>query len=544
MSVVPVNFIREIFDLDDGKFSLVQNDLLLCYNFIGGVRGTIAVSLFNRIIRNVFFKKFMINEEILRIGSLWSNPLTISEIMADCFSRFDSETRYKSTKNNYNTYITDLIDNKVFYKFGKNNFYAYTYEKNIFSWGYMCKDVSYVYPQTLRRLIKTEDDLFNLFWNVKKTGSDFYVMEMDEFVYNFACFIDQVIISMAPTVKNRFRRFDKVAESAKLYLDEIRSVLEKTKDFEGYEEDCMFQINLLPLSLQERFDASEITPSEQNGSKPFKPILNKYRGSQLYAVRKAMERTEEARDLSEGSLRVSEKPSHLISLLERKIKEIRGITGDKVVIKNVVRETEACKSLYDLFVDYKLNKETFIREWIDWYVRNMEEKISADYIIITSLSKTFLKFKEEKEREEREKGAYSSLYENINDCFKKSIDIEQICRKYGLIFVYNYLWVTQGRKEAEAQFENLLFSLEAMLPQVQRSVLWEMQKATHCNRSRRCGYFDKDSLIKVKMGEFLVKTACTYKDFGLSSFDRPNSEEAAFWEKIKHELTNREKTKT
>lgn len=540
MNKIPVNIIRDAFDLDDGKFSLVQNDLLLCYNFIGGVRGTIAVSLFNRIISNVYLQTLKVDEEVLRVGSLWSNPITIHDVMSDSFSGFSSESKYRSAKNNYNMYITDLLENKVFYRFGKNNFYAYTYEKNVFSWGYMCKDFSYIYPQTLKRLIKTEGDLWDLFWNVKKPGSESYVMELDEFMFNFASFIDDKIVYMAPSVKNLFRRFDKISENARLYIDEIKKILENVDDFAGYEEDCMFNNQSMPISLQEKF--GELVPSDE---KNYTHQKNNRSRSQLYGVRRKLVKFKEVENLEESELKVSENPEHLLSLFERRVKSIRGFEKDRVVFKNIALECLACKELYDLLVGLKVNKESFIREWIDWYVHHrLDIKINAGHVAINSMIKTFNEFSEKKSREESERGAYSSLYENIEDSFVKSVDIESICRKYGFVFVYNYLLVTQGRKEAESHFESLLLSLESMPAQTQKSALYDMQKATHCNRSRRCGFFDKDSEIKKKLGELMVKTCCTYKDFGLSVLERPNSEETAFWEKIKYELADREKNQT
>lgn len=478
-STIPVTMIKSWFDMSDGNFSIIQNNLMLCYNFVGGVKGKIAIVLFNRITGSVCFEKVETQEKILRIGSLWSNPLTISDILCDCFSEFDSKQKYNSTKNNYVSYLKDLLNNGVFFRFGKNNFYSYTYEKNIFSWGYMCSGESYVYPQTVKKLIASEDDLMKLFWNSKKPDFS-YVMTLDEFTSSFAVFVDEIVCRLPPQTKNKFRRFDKSKESARLYINETKRILLDTEDFEGYKESSTFEIRRLPITMQEKIksekDFDELIPEEEFSG--YKPKIQKVAKSKLYVIQKRFSKFETLSKVDDESLKVSEKSDHLISFFERRIKELKGITGSCVIFKNVSKEYLACQELYDLVVNEKEEKENFIREWIQWYVRQLSEKeIDGNYIAVRGLVKTFDNFKSMRRREHEEIGEFSSLYNDIEENIKNSFDLADVCRKFGLTLTYNYLCVTQGQREANAQFEHLLESLKTTVPESRRTIIWEMQKA-------------------------------------------------------------------
>ena len=534
-STIPVTMIKSWFDMSDGNFSIIQNNLMLCYNFVGGVKGKIAIVLFNRITGSVCFEKVETQEKILRIGSLWSNPLTISDILCDCFSEFDSKQKYNSTKNNYVSYLKDLLNNGVFFRFGKNNFYSYTYEKNIFSWGYMCSGESYVYPQTVKKLIASEDDLMKLFWNSKKPDFS-YVMTLDEFTSSFAVFVDEIVCRLPPQTKNKFRRFDKSKESARLYINETKRILLDTEDFEGYKESSTFEIRRLPITMQEKIksekDFDELIPEEEFSG--YKPKIQKVAKSKLYVIQKRFSKFETLSKVDDESLKVSEKSDHLISFFERRIKELKGITGSCVIFKNVSKEYLACQELYDLVVNEKEEKENFIREWIQWYVRQLSEKeIDGNYIAVRGLVKTFDNFKSMRRREHEEIGEFSSLYNDIEENIKNSFDLADVCRKFGLTLTYNYLCVTQGQREANAQFEHLLESLKTTVPESRRTIIWEMQKATYCNRSNMCGLFDSENKVRLNFEKFFIEIHCTAEDFNLDVCSFPDVEEAAFWKRTK-----------
>jgi len=526
--------------MSDGNFSVIQNNLMLCYNFIGGVKGKIAISLFNRITGSVCFEKVETQEKILRIGSLWSNPLTISDILCDCFSEFDSKQKYISTKNNYMLYLKDLIDNGVFFRFGKNNFYSYTYEKNIFSWGYMCSGERYIYPQTIKKLLASEDDLMKLFWNIKKPDSS-HIMTLDEFIISFAVFVDEIVCKLPPQVKNRLRKFDKSKESARLYINETKKILSATDDFEGYTESSTFEIRRLPLTMQEKItsqkDFREIIPEEEFSG--YKPKIQKAAKSKLYMIQKRFSKFESLEKINDESLKISEKQDHLISFFDRRIKELKGITGSCVIFKNVSKEYLACKELYDLVSSLNEEKENFIREWIQWYVRQLkQEEIDGDYVAIRGLVKTFDRFSNIRRRERGEE-EFSSLYNDIEETIKNSFDLADVCRKFGLTLTYNYLCAAQGQKEADAQFEHLLESLKNTVPESRRTIIWEMQKATYCNRSNMCGLFDSNNKIRLEFEKFFIEIHCTAEDFDLDVCSFPDVEEAAFWRRTKlYQLPN------
>jgi hypothetical protein len=279
-------------------------------------------------------------------------------------------------------------------------------------------------------------------------------------------------------------------------------------------------------------DFREIIPEEEFSG--YKPKVQKVAKSKLYVIQKRFSRFENLSKLDDESLKVSEKPDHLISFFERRIKELKGITGSCVIFKNISKEYLACTELYDLIVDEKVEKENFIREWIQWYVRQLNEKeIDGNYIAIKGLVKTFDNFRNMRKREREETGEFSSLYNDIEEEIKNSFDLGDVCRKFGLTLTYNYLCVAQGRKEADAQFEHLLESLKTTVPESRRTIIWEMQKATYCNRSNMCGLFDSDNNVRLKFEKFFIEIHCTAEDFNLDVCSFPEVEEAAFWKRTK-----------
>jgi len=528
--------IGEVFDLKNGLFSVVQNNLLTVYLSLKGMKGTVSSILLNRVISGVYFE--VSKEEAKdgtivssRTGTIWSEPSTVDDIVCDIYPFFDNEKTYRSTRNNIQKVLNEIIDQRFFYRFGRNNFYAYTYEKNLVSWKYLFDTESFVYPHTLKKMLSSEADLWALFLNSSKDGDGKLVFTLDEFFHHFALFIDGMIGELPKTVGEKFVRFDKSEKYARLFLDECRSVASTLGDYEGFVDDGSCKMDRLPASISEKF--SDIIPADERpGYIPPRAVSS--RGA-VYRRKKNLEKFSESYELEDRALRICEEPTHLMTYFDRRVKETLGISHNLVIFKNVSLETEACLKIFDVLVENK-NGESFLKDWIRWYIRNHRDNIlDARNSLLHGLLKSYDVFV--RSTTASSGTPHSSIFDEIKKEFKESIDIERLCRKHGVFDVYNFIFVAEGESEATKHFDHFYEYVNNLSSIQKKDLVIEVMRSTFNEKFIDLGYlFDKDHKVVKKLQELAVQFAANIKILPASIMDREHYD---FKERIKYEHLRR-----
>lgn len=525
------------FEMENGTFSLVNLDYSMCLLSIPpGVRGKVAYAIFSSIISPVYREK---DEDTLKKGSLWSDSLSIDTIVSLIEPQQKNQKTYVSTRNNYMVYVSELIKNNIFYRFGKNNQYCYFYEKNILSWGYLWSTPYYIYPATIKKVLSSVRDLWDFYWHVlTKEGKDDFTV--NEFYDLFASMVSVMIEKSSPALKQKVRLFDNRKERATLYLKHVSQQLSTLPDLYGFEGWQGFQLERIPMSVQSKFD--EIIPEEaRDGSKGYKPAFSKINRSALYRVRnKILASYTSVRSLLDSSLNVQENPYHLMFYLEKSIKEFKGIHDEEIVLyKNISAEVEACKRLYDQLHNECVKSDIFIREWIRWFVReNLDDQYTKNTIMIVQLMKTLRRFKSISIKSENE-ALYSSIYDDIDKMYRTSITPVDICKKYGFYLCYNFILVKSGKMIADAEMESMLCSIEQEDEVSRRNTLYSIMSAT-VFRDNYIGFVEEDNNVNAKYVSMLIENSCLPSDHN-KNWKAQDAEHAAFWKRIKYEHEQRRK---
>jgi len=527
--------IRELLDCANGQFNLSQPNFTLCLNAIekGGVKAMVSVALFNRITSNVYLLK---TEGKQKKGSVWSNPIPVEEIIMDCTSRkVLGEKGIAALKPNYSRYIAELIANNVFYRFGKNNFHVYTYEKEVFSWGYMNKKLAFVYPKTVKKLIASKTDLWNLFSHNHKPGVNSSMM-IGEFSERFAMFIDELVQKMPPKTKSRFRKYTKHYD-ASIYLYEVEAMLAKTDDFDGFDEYNSFDESMLPLSVEGKF--SELIPGEvkSNSSNAFGHQRRISEKSLFFINESLLAKIVAVNGLPEEQLHVSSDAYHLLSYLERKIKEKRGITDPSLVIfKSLSKEQNQCAELFDRLTATDNRDDDFIKEWIKWFVINqtLDKDFDSSYVICRALLRTYNKFSKSYLIEMGDDKVVSVLYNSMKDKYSIDCTIEELCGQFGVWLSYNFLHVSYGEKEAIDLMLGMFEEISNEEGQKKRTRIETLLKAT-CSRPWEPGLVTRLHPITKAMDKMVSGNNCRLADLGLSPDRTTDAQHSAFWRKINDE---------
>lgn len=131
----------------------------------------------------------------------------------------------------------------------------------------------------------------------------------------------------------------------------------------------------------------------------------------------------------------------------------------------------------------------------------------------------------------------SSIFEELKNEFKQSIDIEKICRKYGVYDTYNFIFVFEGELEATKYFENLYEYIEGLGQIEKREIVIAIMRSTFNEKFPDFGYLiNKDHFVVKKLQELALKFA---NDLNLSPSKIMDSEHFDFKERIKYEYTRR-----
>lgn len=540
MTLDPSIRVGDLFDLKDGSFSVVQNNLLIAYLSLKGVKGSVSIAIFNRIVSGVYFdvlKEKTEDGDVIseRSGTIWSEPATVDDIVYDLYPYFEDENTYKSTRNNLQKIINDVVDQRLFYRFGKNNFYAYTYEKNFVSWKHLFDGKSYVYPHTLKKLLNSEADLWTLFLRSLKEGDEKPIFTLEEFFRHFALFVDGIIGELPPSVAIRFSRFDKSGKYARLFLDDCKSVAASIGDYEGFVDDGSCKMNRMPASLADKF--RDIIPKDElPGYTP--PKAKSSRGA-VFRNRKNMEKFSGAYQLEDGALKISEDPTHLMTYFERRFKEFSGIGHDFAIFKSVSLEILSSKELFDLLTENQKD-EPFLKDWIRWYIRNYKDKILQDNSVIRGLLKSYFGFM--KTKIGGTKVPHSTIFDEMKMEFKQSFDIETLCRKHGVFDVYNFIFVVEGEAEAVKHFDHFYDYVNGLGLLEKKDVVIAITRSTFHEKFPDFGYLmDKEHSVVKRLQKLAVEFASSLKIVPAHIMDREHYD---FKEKIKYEYARRKAPST
>jgi hypothetical protein len=535
--------LSNVLDCVDGTWSVIVDDLLLCYGMVGGTKSKLSIALFDKIARSIKLRAPSDESQAkVKKGSIWSSPMKIEDIVSTC----TSTSAITNNIQNYRRYLNELVDGNVFYRFGRSGHYAYTYERNVCSWSCFSSGESYVYPTLIKKILSSESDLWLLFWNHSKSVGDASVMTMDGFVIEFAKFVDGLLDKLPPVAKALCRKFDE-RESPRLYLSEIDGVISKMDDFKGFYENSSFDINKLPASVTSRYyqmcggDAKkesaflDIIPEEDGGRAPKRKAPNRINQRALFGIeRHVVEKSIEANLTTDSSLNPMSNSRHLLSLLERRIKKIKGLPEDPhfVISKNLSSENREWQKLVDQLTIFGVISNSFIREWVDWFsVSVMPNKdIDSKTVLVAELYKTLSKFMAIRKKDHPDSD-HSTIYEDMRKRYDGVEPVETLCMKYGLFLPYSFLHVKFGEKEACLVYEDMFHRLNEKPLPVRRNILAEIVRITY-SRSQRTGMLKLDSPMMKRLDDFLTENACQSSDLGLSFSSDSDVAERAFWRKI------------
>jgi len=432
------NNMLSFLDLRNGQFSLVQNRLISCYNSIQGVRGTVSIALFNKIIETVYVKRDKVIDVGDSYGSIWSNAFMIDDIIEEIYGDFDDESKKKKVKDNLYIYIKDLLDNNLFYRFGSNNLYSYTYEKNIYSWGYFCNDKNHIYPYTIKKIINSQGCLWDIMSNSYKSYEKKNGMTPDDFLLKFKDLVISLIQKSPSCIFNTLIKENEFS-SPKLFLSYIKETFNKLEDFYGYEES-RFDIKKIPQSIKKRIEMKDINsllPKNQD----LLPIYGRKNSkSKAYSIVAKTKQLETLRNVSDDKLCVSNSSWHLMAFLERCINRRLGLNDSNILIKNLSLEKLQCDAIRDIIHDEPFNKESFLRDWCLWFSKKMNSKYisKSNFIASGLMSKTLNQFKDYYLGNDIK--YFSSLFNEMKE-FLKDEDIISLLEKYGLYMSYNFCYV-------------------------------------------------------------------------------------------------------
>ena len=536
--------IRDTYDISDRNFCMLQSNYVMSLNSIGG--GTkvamIAVALFNRVISNIMFTP---KDEDRHKGSIWSNPITVKEIMCDCeSSKIIHGGKFETARSNYNKYLKELLDNNVFYRFGRQNFYIYTYEKEVFSWGYMSSGQSYVYPKTIKKILKSRTEMWSRLWNNSKLPGGGSVMSTESFQEDFWNLIEDLISKTPPPVKAKFtemKRFSKVTS----YKAHVERTIEDIADFEGYEEYNTFDEAMLPSSIVDKW--AELVPEEVRTNTPGLPkTAAKVRTeTSIHVINKhVIETLSEANRLHKDKLKTSKDGYHMLSYLERQVKSSMGITDpDFIIFKNISLEVQNYKLLRDrLYIMGKLD-ESFLRDWVDWFVRNhaVNRDIGSKYVATIALAKTLNKFIKRQRTPKTVSNINSSLYDEIRSFYTVGVSLEEACIKYGPFVIFSFMAVSFGLSEAKSMMNNMLDDLELMGQEHRYVKLVEMS-TTMTSHPHRQGLMKEAAELLNKMIALLKKYNANPTKLGLKLKKGSDTIYDEYWRKIEYEWNSKQAT--
>lgn len=532
-----------LMDCSNGQFSMVQNNLNICYPMAGsGSVGKLAGSLFDSIIRSITLRGSVPYDDTgSKKGSIWSNPMMFSDVLASCVKARSIRT----SESSFRKHMKELLDGNIFYRFGKSGLYAYTYERHIFSWDCFSKGTAYVYPHTLMKIIRSRTDVWNLFWRVTKQGQPAVMTSMG-FGIEFAKFIDGLANRMTPPAKKGCRNFDE-RENAELYLEEIAEYVNALNPFEGFEEYSSFDINELPATVMEEYLGkcskgdevfADIIPVDDGGTAVRRAVRGRSKRRLLGIETHVISKMSEANKLPDFALDPVNNPRHLMSLIERRVKRAKGLPTDPeyVISRNLNIEHNEWTKLRDKLLDANCLSNDFLRDWVDWFVMNKiaPRDIDSRIVFIKELRKTFLVFKA-KHTMDTINDERSTIYDDLANRFDGITPVEEFCKKYGYIIVYNFLHDKYGKKEADDVYTSFVERAKSMDEPLRKSLLVSIVRTTRSYSNER-GKFDK-SYTSVVNGLYalLIENDCDPITLGLHFRNSKSTSEYSFWRKIGHE---------
>ena len=194
-----------------------------CLDAISGVKCRLAKTMYE-IWRN----------DVVQNGGIWSNPIRIEDIMSAMSNKFrDSNEAIVKSRNNYVRYVRELVASNVFHRCGRNNFYVYTFEKNILSWSYYSQ-FPYLYPATLSVLSSSFSEYSKTYLLNKKHDKH----KMPPVHYDFAEFVEKMVNKTNPYVRIMLPKFSfedgygKTTSSCIQYVDDIKFSSQKHYRYE------------------------------------------------------------------------------------------------------------------------------------------------------------------------------------------------------------------------------------------------------------------------------------------------------------------------
>lgn len=533
MNHLSLNFdILSPLDVRDGQFALVQSKILFLYNSLPGIRGQLAVSILTRIISSVYVSEGE--------GDVWSSVFSINDIIGDIYPSFSDKEHFENTKGNVFNYIKDLLNNNIFYRFGKNGNYSYTYEKNIFSWGYFCEDKSYVYPYTIKKILKTEKDLCNIMWHNEEDSDS-----REKFPYEFSNFIYGLIQKTPDCVKDVLSPLEKDRGDARLYLDLLSKKLSKIDNFKGVEKGT-FKLSKLPMNIQNSFRDKKFSNIIPEDKEPGFSVRSTSIGkSKSYAIRQIAKALEKANDMPENELELSKEPYHFLSFLERKIKTSCSLHKDSTIYGRISAEKLSCSTLLDKTVGIE-DREMFLRKWAVWFSENVKGKniFDGDFVISKEMMKTYSIFKKEYDKKNNlsflDEGAPSSdIYSDLKNDVDSDMDILKLNLKYGIFKTYNYLSLTLNKDRCKELFLNFINEVKLMGEDDRKKYLSNVIISTVKDKMKESGLFAKDERIRSGINSLLEENKCLPKDLGLSFAKIPPTSCLNFWKRVEYVSNSR-----
>lgn len=531
MSIVKYDDITKPFEMENGAFSLVNVVFLLCLqNIPPGIKGRIAVALFCSIVQNVYSEG---EENGQKRGSRWSPALSLENIIAMVESTPGDKKQFEYMKNNFRNYVNELLENNMFYRFGKTNHFCYFYEKNLLSWQYLWNKKAYVYPVTVKKLLDSIPDLWDFYWH--DSDGD---LSIGEFYFLLASMISDVVSRFHPSLRHKYKLFDKNSDNPIFYLKQISTLIQKEEDLSGLDSLSGFEFSRLPMSVQEKF--AEIIPDEsKEGSAGFKPSFNKTSRGALRRIRDVvMINYSKVRDLHEIALNVEGDPNHLLYYLEMSIKTIKRISDkDTIIYKNIGAEKEICNRIHDALREEGVLTGAFIRSWIDWFVRDrVETEYNKNKLISSELLKSLKRYLQFYRKSEE-----SIIFDDVNKMYMSDFSLEDACKKYGLHICYNFLFTKTGRKEADDEIDCLLSSIEKRDESTRKNVLFAIMSST-MSHGDQAYKINLDGQVYKKFKRLLDENGCSLLSSDME-YSPANEDVCAFWRKVDHEYKQRPKSK-
>ncbi len=515
------------FNMENGMFSLINMDYLMCLMSIPpGVRGKIAVSIFYHIINSTCRENSQDND---KKGSLWSSPLNI-ELIINLLEGDREDLKNKtSTRNNYANYINDLLKNKVFYRFGRNNSYCYFYEKNILSWGYMWdKKKSYVYPITIKKIINSYNDLWDFNWHLNQENNQ--NMTIEDFNIMFAYFISDLVRETPETLRKNLIVFDKKKMNANVYVNKIYSIISEKDNL--FEIDTIegFKIERMPMVIRNKFE--ELIPEEvKNNAGGYKSKV-KNNKSLYYLRERILSNYNSIKDISESKLDVKDNPYHLMSYMERRMKEFFNLNEDIVIYNNMNFEVQACNSIHDLLKKEISLTDVFIKEWIRWFLRNTSNSLfSKNKVICGQLLRTYYDYKKVCDSNS-ESGLFSSIFDNMSSKYVNNVITYDLCKQFGFFLTYSFMLVKVGEKMTNDEFLSMLKSIDEKDTDEKVGMMFPIAQATFFKDNEK-GLINKDCDV-YKMFCKMLKENDLIPEGGVK-WQKQDIEHNSFWRKIEHE---------